>query len=106
MSAGVALFGTIPTRSVSEGRSYVACDVFPRASLAHASGWDVRPSLTRRVMKNPDNSLAASNPNSQKRNLKTHASSYELWRNSLDLCNWDRMIRCIAEIEGFPYPRG
>jgi hypothetical protein len=34
----VALFEAITTRSVSEGRSYVACDVFPRAVLAHASG--------------------------------------------------------------------
>jgi hypothetical protein len=36
----VTIFGSIATRSVSEGRSYVACDVFPLASLAHASGYD------------------------------------------------------------------
>jgi hypothetical protein len=34
-----ARFGKIATRNVSEGWFYVACDVFPRASLADASGY-------------------------------------------------------------------
>jgi hypothetical protein len=40
VSFEVALFVAISTRSVSEGISYVARDVFPLASLAHASGWE------------------------------------------------------------------
>jgi len=30
----------IATRNVSEGWIYVACNAFPQASLAHASGYD------------------------------------------------------------------
>jgi hypothetical protein len=37
----VALFELISTRNVSEGCICVPCDVFPRASLADASGWDI-----------------------------------------------------------------
>jgi hypothetical protein len=40
----------------------------------------MRPSLTRRVMKNPSKSLAASNPNSKKRNFKERKRGMELRR--------------------------
>lgn len=30
----------IATRNVIEGWIYVACNAFPQASLAHASGWE------------------------------------------------------------------
>jgi hypothetical protein len=42
ISFEAALNGSISTRSVSKGRYYVACDLFP-----------MRPSLTRRVIKSP-----------------------------------------------------
>ena len=46
MGFEVAPFVAIPTRSVSEGWSYVARDVFPRASLAHASDYDHPEQIT------------------------------------------------------------
>jgi hypothetical protein len=45
----------------------------------------VYPSLTRRVGKNPSNSLAASNPNSQNRNFKERKRGMPLRKKG-----WDR----------------
>lgn len=55
----VAIFDVITTRNASEGWTYVARDVFPRASLAHA--W---------VMVIPGETLTARNCNHQKRNFE------------------------------------